>query len=111
MSLLSSVPRQRSVAGGARGGKSTRGTSPIESHFGARLIYFFRLLVRMQMTTRRAAPLRRTFSRSVPARVLARVSPRNVRFPSRPRESIPTPLFPSRISIPLICLALIVREA
>lgn len=32
-----------------RGVEEKAGTSPIESHFGARLIYFFLLLVRMQM--------------------------------------------------------------
>jgi len=44
MSLLS-----RAASAERRGVKEKAGTSPIESHFGARLIYFFLLLVRMQM--------------------------------------------------------------
>lgn len=44
--------RERKSEEGAEGGQKRRKkpvTSPIESHFGARLIYFFLLLVRMQM--------------------------------------------------------------
>jgi len=44
MSLLSRV-----ASAERRGVKEKAGSSPIESHFGARLIYFFLLLVRMQM--------------------------------------------------------------
>jgi len=51
MSLLSRV----SGAGG--GGEEKACTSPIESHFDSRLIYFLLPLVRMQMR-RRAAPCR-----------------------------------------------------
>lgn len=114
--LFFSVPRQRSfVAKGGRGEERKReeeklGTSPIESHLGARLIYFFLLLVRMQMAAPhrvRAAPLSTFFQHPVSVRVLGTV-PLGRSF--IPVLSLFLSFSSSRISIPLICLALIVRE-
>lgn len=102
MSLLS-----RAASAERRGVEEKAGTSPIESHFGARLIYFFLLLVRMQMAASHRSELFPTpglcprSSGTVPSG-----------FVRSHRDGTPTLSASfSRISIPLICLALIVREA
>jgi hypothetical protein len=120
MSLLSRV----SGAGG--GGEEKACTSPIESHFDSRLIYFLLPLVRMQMR-RRAAPCRAVpnFFQRGPAVPGPGAGSGFLREPSHlPTFAFPflslslslslslfLPASPPRISIPLICLALIVRVA
>lgn len=104
----------RAASAERRGVEEKAGTSPIESHFGARLIYFFLLLVRMQMVASHRSELFPT--PGLCPRFLWHGPFEICSFPSR--RFLPLSLsfslffiFLPRISIPLICLALIVREA
>lgn len=83
MSLLS-----RAASAERRGAEEKAGTSPIESHFGSRLIYFFLLLVRMQMAASR------TFSNSLCVHVPLARSPRDLFVPiaTAPRRFLPLSL-------------------
>jgi len=99
------------------------GTSPIESHFGARLIYFFLLLVRMQIAASYRSELFPTpsfcprSSGTVPSGFVrshhdgTQALPASLSLALSLSLSLSLSLLLSRISIPLICLALIVREA